>query len=141
MKEVKKMQKLVSILWACLLVWLFSALIHSTDSGIGGVTGLATLSNLASVSAVAAGLFLPPILVCQFTYIHRGWRGLAIAVLICGVVLGAIVGLGGSSAKSAAGLSVSIAGATALIIAVLILGSAPLIIIPKLRPHGRTITE
>jgi hypothetical protein len=131
--ETNKTLWILSIIWAYLVAWGLSALIHSADSEIGSLSGIATFSGLVSVSAVAASLLLPPILVCQFAYRYRGWRTLAIAILCLGAIMGAILTVGGSSAASVKGLAESFAGSTALIIAFLILGSAPQVIVPLLR--------
>jgi type IV secretory pathway VirB6-like protein len=131
--EARKTQLLLSVLWAYVVAWLFSALIHTVDSSIGGVSGLATTSNLVSVSVVAAGLFLPPILICQFAYFRHGRRGLAMAVLSGGVLVGAIVALAGSTATSIKGLAVSFTGAALLAMAVLVLGLAPQLIVRMIR--------
>lgn len=132
-----KMPKLLPTIWAYLVAWTVSALIHTLDSAFGGPSGLASFSHLLSVSAVAAGVFLPPIVVCQFVYARRGRRGLAMAVTICSVTLGAILAAGGSTATSAGGLLVSCAGTTALVAVMLVVGLAPLIVASISRSGSR----
>jgi hypothetical protein len=88
--------------WAYMVSWVGSAIVHVVDSDVGGVRGLGDPSVLLSVSIIALILFVP-VLICCAAYLRRRWNGFLKAVAVFSFGLGLLAmafGFGGSSATA-----------------------------------------
>jgi len=116
--------QIASLIWSILVACAFSALIHSTDSDIGGLTGLLDFSTAVSVVSIAV-ILLVPVLFCILMFARRGWRGFAAALILSSLVLGALLTMAGSTGESIQELSVSFGGSVGIFALVFGLGSFP----------------
>ena len=98
MRKIIKMS--VIIIWAYLVCWLFSALVHSTDSDINGLQGLWTSSVILSVSAIAL-IFFALIMCAALMYRIVGRRGFLWTLAIFSFGFGLMLTLGGFGGGSA----------------------------------------
>ena len=120
----KDVKKVLAVLAGYPVLWLFSALLHAADATMGGAEGLFSFSALASVSVVAALLFIP----CLIAVIHFGTHGIkAYWAVVFGSALfiGALLTLGGSTATDFWGYAVSFGGITLLCMLFLMPGTLP----------------
>jgi hypothetical protein len=115
---------IVSTSWSVVVACAFSFLIHSTDSDVGGFSGLLNLSGIVSVVTIAV-MLLAPMLGCILMYARRGWRGFITALVSISLVLGAFLTMAGSTAPTIRDLSVSFGGSVALFVLVFAAGTLP----------------
>ncbi len=92
----------VSLILGFAIAWFFSALIHTTDSDIGGIQGLMSPGMLGSVTFYAVGTFML-IMIVQLLYISSGWGGLIPACLGVSFIVALFLTLLGSSATTLLG--------------------------------------
>ena len=118
------LRKVLAVLWTVVPPLVLSALVHSTDSDVGGLAGLLRPTVLFSVlvyGAPLAGLAL------SLLWLRvQGNRGLSTAVLLlCSALLGLVLVVLGSTAQSPAQLAWSFCGATAVVSAFFALAFLP----------------
>lgn len=120
--------RFIAKLWAFSIAWVFSALIHSTDSEVGGLSGLQTMPNMISVTFIAV-LFLVPMFAINAAFVHRRWRGFMGALLLWALVLGGFLAMAGSTARTVQELAKSVARVAGLFVVVMGVGTLPHIIL------------
>lgn len=105
-------------------VWLLSALLHTIDPDVNGVSGLAAPTILLSVTLIALMLFLPGLL--PLLAFHLGGnRGYWAALLVAASVVGYVIAEMGSGATDAQGWLVSFLGTTIICGVVFLLTTLP----------------
>jgi hypothetical protein len=110
--------------WLGAVAVALAALIHVTDAGIDGVGGLLSakaLPSLALLALLLTGLEAPSLI----AFVRGGWRGLAVAVTLTGVLIGLALAAAGVSTTSAARFTWSVLGGSAVAIAFLLVGVLP----------------
>ncbi|MGG6270398.1 hypothetical protein ACQ4M3_35955 [Leptolyngbya sp. AN03gr2] len=90
-------------------VWFLSALLHSMDKDINGISGLAKPTVLFSVTLIGLFLYLP-VLIPLAQLRSQGIRGYWVGLLSVSWVIGAVIAAVGSSATTMQGRLVSFAG-------------------------------
>ncbi len=109
------MRRAAAIIWGTLPPLLLSALLHTTDSDVGGISGLASPSVLLSVVVISAPLVLLSFLSLWATIKAGPKVSAAILVLSAGVVALPIVAYG-STASTPFGLAWSFLGSSAVVL-------------------------
>ena len=109
-------RKLLAFAWSALPPLALSALVHSTDSDVGGLVGLVQPGVLFSV--LIYGAPLAGLAICLLWMAVQVNRWLAVAVLAaCSALLGLVVVVLGSTAQTTPQLLVSFSGATLVVVA------------------------
>jgi len=116
----------MTVLWAYVISWVCSALLHAVDADVGSIQGLWKPEVLLSVF-VDSFLILTLVFVCRAGYIRNHWKGFFLVVSGLAMSLGfvvAIVGFGGGSVQSRL---IAFLGMSALFGIVLVGASVPTI--------------
>jgi hypothetical protein len=117
-------------------VWLLSALLHSMDPDVNGISGLADLEILVSVTFIGLLLYLPVLF--PLAALHsRDVRGYWLWLVGVSCAVGAFLAAGGSSATNVQEWLVSFVGLTLVCLFVYLIATLPSILMRKysrLRP-------
>lgn len=114
----------MAVFWTYAVVWIFSALIHMADSGVGGAGGLGKASVLFSVSILAL-LFTAPVWLAVAVYWRKGWKLFLVTVAVLAAGQGTLVAGLSSQAKETGPTAVGLIGLFGL--AILIAASVPVL--------------
>ncbi len=117
-------------IWAYLLSWLGTALIHVVDSDVGSIQGLGDPSVLLSVS-IAALIMLGPVLICSAAYVRGRWRSFARTVAVCAVGMGVLAVAFGFGGRSIANGILAVVGMSAMFGLMLVIAALPAIWIER----------
>lgn len=109
------------------ILWLLSALLHTTDADVEGIAGLASPAVLQSVTAIAVVFFLPALAAIAL-YRRAGRRAYAAVLLATSAGLAFLVTALGSGATDLPGRALSFAGVAALCATVYLLATLPAIL-------------
>lgn len=114
-------------------VWLLSALLHTIDPDVNGISGLADLTILVSVTFIGLILYLP--VVIPLAALHSdGIRAYWLWLLGVSCVVGAVLAAGGSSATNVQEWLVSFVGLTLVCLFVYLIATLPSVLV---RRHSR----
>ncbi len=116
-------------------VWLLSALLHTIDPDMNGVSGLAAPGVLLSVTAIAFFLFLPALLPL-FAFHLQGGRGYGAALLLASGAVGVVIAALGSSATNVGGWLLSFFGVTLICGGVFLLATLPAVLALRQQRQG-----
>ena len=118
------MRRLLAVSWLVVVAVALAALIHVTDAGVDGLGGLLSAKALPSLALLAfllTGLEAPSLI----AFVRGGWKGLAVAVAVTGILIGLALAAAGVSTTSAERFSWSVLGGTGVAIAFLLVGVLP----------------
>jgi hypothetical protein len=105
------MKTVCSLLLGFPPIWLLSALLHSMESDMNGISGIVEPTILLSVTIVGLLLYLP-VLIPLTALRSQGMRGYWAGLLIVSCAVGAILAAMGSSATNVQGWLVSFTAMT-----------------------------
>lgn len=113
-----------------IFLWLFVALIHTTDADVNGIQGLAAANILVSVTVFSV-LFVLPALVPIIGFLQNRLRGYSIGLSIVSGLIGLLIAGMGSTATTPDSWFISIGGMT--LICAIFFGAATLPLVLVLR--------
>lgn len=118
-------------------IWLSSALLHTTDPDVNGISGLADLTILVSVTFISLFLYLPVLF--PLAALHsEGFRDYWLWLVGVSCVIGAVLAAGGSGATNMQEWLVSFVGLTLVCIFVYLIATLPSVLArrySRLRPR------
>ncbi len=133
------MTRVLVVLWAYLLCWLSSALLHVVDADVGSIRGLGNPSVLVSVSIVALIIFVP-VLLCHRAYRRGCWPQYFKTVAMFAVGLGLVVVMLGFGGRSVSAWLLGFFGLAALFGLMIVAATLPTVWIER-RQHRRVRAE
>jgi len=118
------MPRIRVIVWAYVVACFCSGFLHLVDADTTSIGEVLTVRGLLSTAGVGL-ILMVPLMICQLAAHHRGWRGLLVAVTACGVTLGVVLALMGSTASTPGQWAVSLSAASLGFVVVMLVGAGP----------------